>query len=764
MATSTRGGHVGRYTTKDERGAMVFSELLESDPLTGEKLDYAQLGFDLEDKIRGRFTSKTKYVYTANEDIKAGEQYKLKDGDHFKKGEVLFKKGEVVYTGFAPRNFVQAKFGKLVLAKKLDDGSSVDVTVPVGNFGITQATNEQYDPNVDVHILGFAKVVGDITDALVLVGGFFLGTLLMTGILLWLYLGSFKLALLPLICSITAVIWEFGMLFLLGFGLDPFAILVPFLILAVSVSHGVQYCNAWVAEITQNGRNSRDASLWTWRRLAIYGTMAIMTDVVGFALIALVPIDIVREMAYNATLGMFAIIITNKVMMPIWLCWIDIGDVKAFAAKQDQRDAILDPLWMTLSNMVRPKYAVTAILIGGLLLGWSLWKGEELTVGDSQAGVPELLPDSRYNRDTKAVTENFAIGIDVLKVIAETDPDSCTQYEAMEQIDRFDWSLENNPGVQSIISLPWGAKQVNSSFNEASLKYKVIPRNKFVMVQSITPIPTSTGLLNSNCAAMALFLFTKDHRANTLDSIVDQVKAFNVTNGKEFFENHAGGAGGAGTEASCTKKLDTWRELGARQVAVKRYTDRYRSTHSGVKDETIDALERVKALRADEAKVQKDYDAVSKTLCPVNFALATAQVGVMAATNEEVHKWEKPILGIVYVGIMILVYLSFFEWQAIVCIMLPLALVSWMAYAVMAILGIGMKVATLPVVALAAGIGGRLRYLRLRYPGRRGGERVRPETRLLHDAEDDGESRGLHRHHAGPGGRYLAVLGSAVPA
>src|SRR3546814_11455853 len=85
----------------------------------------------------------------------------------------------------------------------------------------------------------------------------------------------------PLICSMTAVIWEFGLLRLMGKGLDPFAILVPFLILAVSVSHGVQYVNAWVGEITMNRRNSFDASPETWRRLAIYGTMAIMTDESG---------------------------------------------------------------------------------------------------------------------------------------------------------------------------------------------------------------------------------------------------------------------------------------------------------------------------------------------------------------------------------------------------------------------------------------------------------------------------------------------------
>jgi predicted RND superfamily exporter protein len=77
----------------------------------------------------------------------------------------------------------------------------------------------------------------------------------------------------------------------------------------------------------------------------------------------------------------------------------------------------------------------------------------------------------------------------------------------------------------------------------------------------------------------------------------------------------------------------------------------------------------------------------------------------MAATNEVVAHLEKRVLLYVYIAIVVCVYLSFFEVTSIICIMLPLALVSWMAYAVMAMLGIGMKVATLPVVALAVGIG-----------------------------------------------------------
>lgn len=680
-----KGGHVGRFTTKDQTGAMIFSELLEVDPVTGQKLDYAAVAQILEDKVRGRFMSPKKYIYKLTTDVgplKAGTPVWERFGQPTGLAAVVDKGRKIVYK-YKPEG----------------DDNTQEIVVKMSQMSYETVDNPQYNPDVDVHILGFAKVVGDIIEELIPVVGFFLLTLVMTQLLLWAYLGSFKLALLPLVCSITAVIWEFGLLKLFGKGLDPFAILVPFLILSISVSHGVQYCNAWVGEISQNGRNSFDASVETWRRLAIYGTMAIMTGVVGFALIGLIPIDIIREMALNACLGMFAIVITNKIMMPIWLTWIDVGDPVEFAKKQEQRDAIFDPLWKLLSNMVLMRPAIIAILISGLLLGWGLWKGKELQVGDSQAGVPELLPDSRYNKDTAAVTANFAIGTDVMKVIAETDPEACVKYSVMEQIDRFGWRMDNTEGVQSTISLPWAAKQVNAAFSEAAPKFKVLPQNQFTMVQAITPIPTSSGLLNSNCSAMAVFIFTKDHKAVTLERIVNEVGRFNQENNAEFYETN--------TEVNpkyCAEKADARRSVGTARVSLQKYTERLKKKNPGIGDEAIGNDAQVKALGVEIDAAKEKLAAMDKP-CPVNFALASAQVGVMAATNEEVHRLEKPILYIVYAGIIVCVFLSFFEWQSIVAIMLPLALVSWMAYAVMAVLGIGLKTATLPVVALAAGVG-----------------------------------------------------------
>ncbi len=606
-----KGGHVGRYTTRDQRGAMIYAELLEVDPVTGQKLDYQKVATELENTIRGKYQ----------------------------------------------------------------------------------------DEDIQVHILGFAKVVGDVIDATLEVVGFFLLTLIMTGILLWLYIGNFKLAMLPLICSVTAVVWEFGLLNLLGFGLDPFAILVPFLILAVSVSHGVQYVNAWVGEIAEKNRNSYDASLETWRRLAIYGTMAIMTDVFGFAMIILIPIDIIREMAINACLGMAAIIVTNKVMMPIWLTWINIGDPQAFAAKQEKRDAIFEGLWRLLAKVTRPVPAVLALLISAALLGWSLKVGEGLTVGDSQAGVPELRPDSRFNKDVAAIVSNFALGTDIFKVIAEADAESCIKFEVMDQVDRFGWRMENAGGVTSIISLPWAAKKVNAAFSEANPKWKVLPRNQFTMVQAITPIPTSSGMLNPDCAAMPIFVFTSDHKAGTISGIVDEVEKFNAENATEFFETHKDV-----DAAYCDDKTKARRAIGVTLTDLRKTSEKLRK--KGLKDAQIEETENYKERVAARDAAQEKYKSFDKT-CPVNFAMASANVGVMAATNEEVHRLEKPILLYVYIAIIFCVIVSFWNEKisSVISIMLPLALVSWMAYAVMAIYGIGMKVATLPVVALAVGIG-----------------------------------------------------------
>jgi len=208
-------------------------------------------------------------------------------------------------------------------------------------------------------------------------------------------------------------------------------------------------------------------------------------------------------------------------------------------------------------------------------------------------------------------------------VIAETKPDACIDYPIMEEIDRFSWHMTNTAGVQSVMSLQVLAKLVYSGLSEGRLNAELIPRNRYALAQATALVPTTTGMLNDDCDALALFIFIEDHKADTLKHIVNKVKEFEEAN--------------KGTE--------------------------------------------------------------------VSFRLASGNAGVMAATNEVVEAEEVRVVMWVYAVIITFIFLSFRTLSGILCVVLPLSLVSFMAYGVMATLGIGMKVATLPVVALAAGIG-----------------------------------------------------------
>ena len=474
--------------------------------------------------------------------------------------------------------------------------------------------------DIDYHIIGFAKVIGDITDGAKRVVLFFFIAFFITALLVYIYSQSLKLTIIPLACSLVAVVWQLGILPLLGFGMDPMAILVPFLIFAIGVSHGVQMISSFRSEVFL-GNNSMDSARNSFRRLLVPGAIALASDTIGFITILLIDIEIIQEMAITASLGVAVIILTNLFLLPVLVSYVDLGE--NYRDKLVSRANTLLPLWKKLARVSERGPATIIIMISFVLLGFGLWKGADIRIGDLHRGVPELHGDSQYNIDTDVIADRFSIGVDLISVIVETIPEGCINYDVMDTIDRFEWTMRNVDGVQSVIGLPTVAKRINAGWNEGNIKWQVLPRNQSVLVQSVSYVPTSSGLLNSDCSVIPVLIFTKDHKAETITNIVANIKSF--------------------------------------------------------------------AARFDS-------DAIK-------FKLATGNVGVMAATNEEVDAAQFPILFYVFSAIIVLCLVTFRSIAGTLCIVIPLALVSILAYALMTILEIGLKVNTLPVVALGVGVG-----------------------------------------------------------
>jgi uncharacterized protein len=473
---------------------------------------------------------------------------------------------------------------------------------------------------IDVHIIGFAQVVGDIADGATSVLMFALITLVLTLLAVRIYCQSWRVAFIPVLCSVVAVIWQLGALVLLRYGIDPIGLLVPFLIFAIGVSHGVQKISA-VSDAAFAGLGSMQAARRTFRQLLVPAIVALLADLVGFVTILLIPVQVIREMAITASIGVAIVILTDLVLLPVLVSYVyfDPGYHDRVAHRQRR----LAKLWHHLSRITHRPVALAIIALAAVLavLGW--WKGRETPIGDTQAGVPELRADSRYNRDNDVITSKFNIGVDVLTAIVAAQQPICVSFELMTAIDRFGWHVRNVLGVQDVITLPFIAKVAIAGWNEGSLKWRSIPREQTQLTQSTRYIETSTGLLNENCDVVPVMMFLADHRAGTIERVIGAVK-------------------------------------------------RWRSANP---------------------------------LAGAQVRLAAGNVGVMAATNETVEAKQLLILVGVFAAVIIMCLVTFRSVVGTVLVVVPLALVSVLVYAVMALVGIGLKVSTLPMVALGAGIG-----------------------------------------------------------
>ena len=475
--------------------------------------------------------------------------------------------------------------------------------------------------NVRVHIIGFAKVMGAVGDGARGVLTLFGLSIVITALLVWYYAGRWKISGAPVLSSFIAVIWQLGLLTALGYGVDPLSILVPFLIFAIGVSHGVQMMRAFRSAVFSGCDNSLDAAKSAFRQLLVPGGVALIADTFGFLTILVIKIQSIRELAISASLGVCVIILTNLFLLPIILSSLRLP--RAYGEWVARRQAGTNRIWERISAEMKPGPSLVVIIVSFSLGFWGWQKSREVKIGDLYAGVPELRQDSRYNQDTRIITTKFSIGVDILSVIVESAPNGCVDHDVVTLMDQFEMHMRAVQGVQNIISLSSVAKIVNSGWNEGSLKWRIVPRNQQAMAQAVTPIDTATGLLNADASVMPVMIFLTDHKAETLTRVTDAVKAFAA------------------------------------------------------------------AHPSPKAK----------------FLLASGGAGVMAATNEVVQAAQFPIVIYVFGSVIVLCLLAFRSLRATLCIVAPLAVVSYLGYALMVFLNIGLKTSTLPVVALGVGIG-----------------------------------------------------------
>ena len=508
------------------------------------------------------------------------------------------------------------------LLAKDADGQAIDYARLSGQL---EALRTKYEAEgVRIHITGFAKIVGDLIDGVRAVLAFFaIAVAIATAMVFW-YTRCMRSTLLVVTASLIAVVWQLGLLPLLGYALDPYSILVPFLVFAIGMSHGAQKMNGIMQDVGR-GLPKLVAARFTFRRLFLAGLTALLADAVGFAVLLVIDIQVIRELAIAASIGVAVLIFTNLILLPILLSYTGVSaSAAARSLRSEQADAAgadKHPMWAFLDRFTRRPWATVAV-VAGLLMGVGGFAAStQLKIGDLDPGAPELRADSRYNRDVAFMNAAYGAGSDVLAVMVKTPEGQCSAYDTLNKVDALEWELRQIDGVENTNTLSLLNRRMLSGLNEGNPRwYEFLPNQD--MLNTVTA-SAPRGLYNDACGLLTIYVYLRDHKADTLTRVVEHVEAF--------------------------------------------------------------------------ARVNNTAD--------TQFLLAAGSAGIEAATNIVVKDAWRTMLLLVYSAVVLLCFLTFRSWRAVVVAVLPLVVTSFMAEALMVVLGMGVKVATLPVIALGVGIG-----------------------------------------------------------
>jgi predicted RND superfamily exporter protein len=489
------------------------------------------------------------------------------------------------------------------------------------------AARAQGGAQVRVHVVGFAKLIGDLLAGMRQVLMYFGAAAAIATLVIFAYTRCVRSTALVVACSIVAVVWQLGLVAGLGFSLDPFSILVPFLVFAIGVSHGAQKMNGIMQDVGR-GTHLLVAARYTFRRLFLAGLTALLADAVGFAVLMVIDIPVIKDLAMTASIGVAVLIFTNLLLLPVLLSYIGVSPAAARRCLRAEavgaHGAASGDAWHVLERFTGRRWASAAVAAAALLAVGAFAVSTRLQIGDLDPGAPELRAESRYNRDNAYITAHYSLSSDQFAIMVKTPKEGCLKYETLVEADRLAWELQQIPGVQTTVSLADAVRNITAGTSEGSPKWLTISRNQDVLNYGAQQASVNNpDLFNSECSLMPVIAYLSDHKAQTLERVTQVASAF--------------AAGHSAPERQ--------------------------------------------------------------------FLLAAGSAGIEAATNIVVKEANHKMLLYVYAAVILLCFITFRSWRAVLVAVLPLALTSILCEALMVTLGMGVKVATLPVIALGVGIG-----------------------------------------------------------
>lgn len=398
---------------------------------------------------------------------------------------------------------------------------------------------------ITIHVTGQPMLVGWAYQYLGQIIEIFLFTALIMLALLIFYFRKAYGVLIPLAGVVISSIWGLGIISLFNYNLDPLGLVIPFLISARAMSHGIQIVERYYQTLEVQGDQQLSARS-TFDHLFRPGSLGVVSDAIGLLLIAIGSIPLNTKLAHYASLWALCIIITVLLAIPLLL------SILPKPNNTKIKHNVFRGIGAVCSNIIKDQNAAKkALWIAASLLVSGWYFSSLVVIGESEPGSPILYQTHDYNISSKAVNDRFP-GSEELYIVAETKgKGGIKRPEVLAALNDFETHMMLDPEVGGAKGIPDLIKQVNRLLHNDDPRWMQIPDDPqyvgglmFTYMMS-SPIPGALNeFVDTDERIANLVFYYKDHQGETIRRAIYTAKQWIAENNGKVADLNIRLAGG----------------------------------------------------------------------------------------------------------------------------------------------------------------------------------------------------------------------------
>ncbi len=409
--------------------------------------------------------------------------------------------------------------------------------------GIQNIIHKYQDDNTDFYVAGLPVVAGwgyYYLPRIRLI--FFLAIALMLAIL-YFSLGQRSSWWAPILTGTFSAIWGLGFMGLMGYNFDPVMLVIPFILTARDLSHGIQWQGRYYDELDALDDKIL-ACITTTNVMLPPGLLSILADIAGIIFISLGGIPVLKEIGLGGTVWLAGSVTMVFVFQPIFMSYLP-------------RPTIRERRWLwQRQGPVGPKTGFSAfvdwlihipvtpgVVRGGLLafgaafIVWGIASGQRAEIGYQHPGTPLYKPDSKVNRDM-AVISNY-MPTDEGWVVLETpdfaSPQSGISPNVLEMLGEMSAYLMARGDVLGVADFgSVGLAPINQMFHNGHPKYHNVPSSVklagafwYMFLGGTAPGEIERFFAHSpKMTSSCVRLFLRDHTYDRLNHVREELNEF----------------------------------------------------------------------------------------------------------------------------------------------------------------------------------------------------------------------------------------------